>query len=147
MRIVWLGCQLLRSFGATLRSVREINKLTLLIWTRSFALRLYSRAKGAIWLHAASVGEIRAVKVFLSVFREAWPGADRLITGIVSTGSDIALQLSPVEEVRYISYFYQKAAQSFFLLLLFALFDFYGDRASVVSDSRRRKASCSVGYR
>lgn len=55
-----------------LRSEPEINKLTLLIGRSRVALRWYYLLKGAIWGHAASVCEIRAVYVFIICFARGW---------------------------------------------------------------------------
>jgi 3-deoxy-D-manno-octulosonic-acid transferase len=53
------------------------------------------RLREPIWVHAASVGEVNAVKPFLAVLREQYPGHPLLITVMTPAGLETARQIQP----------------------------------------------------
>lgn len=49
------------------------------------------------WLHAASVGELRAARPLLAAIRGRWPGRVVLVTSLTNTGRALAGELSEVD--------------------------------------------------
>lgn len=56
--------------------------------------------RGALWIHAASVGEVRAAENFLRALPARWPGVPRLLTTTTVNGKELALRLGVAETVR-----------------------------------------------
>ena len=57
-------------------------------------------APGAIWIHAASVGEVRAAETFLRALPARFPGVPRLLTTTTVHGKELALRLGVADVVR-----------------------------------------------
>lgn len=55
---------------------------------------------GALWVHAASVGEVRAAENFLRALSARFPGVPRLLTTTTVNGKELALRLGLAETVR-----------------------------------------------
>lgn len=55
---------------------------------------------GALWVHAASVGEVRAAENFLRALPARFPGVPRLLTTTTVNGKELALRLGLAETVR-----------------------------------------------
>lgn len=55
---------------------------------------------GAIWVHAASVGEVRAAENFLRALPSRFPGVPRLLTTTTVNGKELAQRLALAEIVR-----------------------------------------------
>jgi 3-deoxy-D-manno-octulosonic-acid transferase len=55
---------------------------------------------GAIWIHAASVGEVRAAETFLRALPARFPGVPRLLTTTTVHGKELALRLGLADVVR-----------------------------------------------
>lgn len=56
--------------------------------------------RGALWIHAASVGEVRAAENFLRALPARFPGVPRLLTTTTVNGKELALRLGLAETVR-----------------------------------------------
>jgi 3-deoxy-D-manno-octulosonic-acid transferase len=57
-------------------------------------------APGALWVHAASVGEVRAAEPFLRAVPGRFPGIPRLLTTTTLNGKELAIRLGVAETVR-----------------------------------------------
>lgn len=55
---------------------------------------------GAIWVHAASVGEVRAAEPFLRALPDRFPGVPRFLTTTTVNGKELAERLGLAEAVR-----------------------------------------------
>jgi 3-deoxy-D-manno-octulosonic-acid transferase len=55
---------------------------------------------GVVWIHAASVGEVRAVEPFLRALPQRFPGLRRGLTTTTIAGKELAEKLDLAEEVR-----------------------------------------------
>jgi 3-deoxy-D-manno-octulosonic-acid transferase len=55
---------------------------------------------GAIWVHAASVGEVRAAESFLRALPARFPGVPRLLTTTTVNGKELAERLGVADTVR-----------------------------------------------
>jgi 3-deoxy-D-manno-octulosonic-acid transferase len=55
---------------------------------------------GVVWVHAASVGEVRAVESFLRALPARFPGVPRLLTTTTVNGKELAQRLGLAETVR-----------------------------------------------
>ncbi len=51
------------------------------------------RTRGSIWLHAVSVGEMRAAQPLVAALRQRWPATPLLLTCMTPTGRETATQL------------------------------------------------------
>lgn len=56
--------------------------------------------RGTLWIHAASVGEVRAAEPFLRALPGRFPGLDRALTTTTVAGKELAETLGVAEEVR-----------------------------------------------
>ncbi len=54
-------------------------------------------ATRALWVHAASVGELRAVRPLLGALRVRWPGRPVIVTTLTRTGLELARSLPEAE--------------------------------------------------
>ncbi|MBK8872172.1 MAG: 3-deoxy-D-manno-octulosonic acid transferase [Elusimicrobia bacterium] len=59
-----------------------------------------SSPTGVLWVHAASVGEVRAVENFIRALPEQFPGVPRLLTTTTVNGKELAQRLGLAESVR-----------------------------------------------
>ncbi|TCP11430.1 3-deoxy-D-manno-octulosonic-acid transferase [Crenobacter luteus] len=82
-------------------------------WDERFGVRFAPRAKGAIWIHAVSVGETRAAQPVIAALRRRFPAAPLLITQMTPTGRATAEALYPDAEVRYLPYDLPNAVAGF----------------------------------
>ena len=62
-------------------------------WPERFGIGIRISGKKLIWIHAVSVGEVRATAPLVKGLREAYPDHDILITTTTPTGSDQVRQL------------------------------------------------------
>lgn len=56
-------------------------------WPRRFGVQAPAVPAGAIWLHAASMGEVQASAVFIRELRQAYPGVPLVVTTMTPTGA------------------------------------------------------------
>lgn len=82
-------------------------------WDERFGATLEPQARGAIWIHAVSVGETRAALPLVKALRQRWPDAPLLLTQMTPTGRATAASLYPDAEIRYLPYDYPQAARDF----------------------------------
>ncbi|GAB7128475.1 lipid IV(A) 3-deoxy-D-manno-octulosonic acid transferase [Silvimonas sp. JCM 19000] len=73
-----------------------------------------AQASGVIWLHAVSVGEVRAAVPLIAALERAWPGRKLLLTCMTPTGRATAQSLlGDRVEIAYLPYDYPGATQRF----------------------------------
>ncbi|KPC49370.1 lipid IV(A) 3-deoxy-D-manno-octulosonic acid transferase [Amantichitinum ursilacus] len=73
-----------------------------------------TRVSGVIWLHAVSVGEVRAAVPLINALERAWPGRPLLLTCMTPTGRETAQSLlGDRVEIAYLPYDYPGATQRF----------------------------------
>jgi 3-deoxy-D-manno-octulosonic-acid transferase len=83
-------------------------------WDERFGTALLPRRKGAIWVHAVSVGETRAALPLINALRKQWPEAPLLVTQMTPTGRACAEDLyGENAEIRYLPYDYPQAVRQF----------------------------------
>jgi 3-deoxy-D-manno-octulosonic-acid transferase len=71
--------------------------------------------RGAIWVHAVSVGETRAAQPLIEALRQHWPERPILLTGMTPTGRDTARQLyGDNVTIAYLPYDQNPAVDRFF---------------------------------
>lgn len=73
-------------------------------WDERFGQPFAARHRGAIWIHAVSVGETRAALPLVRALQARWPGVPLLITQMTPTGRATAAALYPDAEIRYLPY-------------------------------------------
>lgn len=83
-------------------------------WGERFALSAPAGATDAIWIHAVSVGEMRAAEPLMKALRARHPGTPLLLTCMTPTGRDTARQLfGDSVPVRYLPYDFGPAVGRF----------------------------------
>ena len=81
-----------------IRSFR--NPAYRLRWKERFGyLQCMEHESPLIWIHAVSVGEVRAAKPLVEALRKMYPGLMIMITTMTPTGADTVLQLYGSEVV------------------------------------------------
>lgn len=73
-------------------------------WDERFGQPHATAVKGAIWIHAVSVGETRAAAPLVAALRQHFPQAPLLLTQMTPTGRETAEQLFPDAQCRYLPY-------------------------------------------
>lgn len=80
-----------------------------------FAFGLPRSARPTVWLHAVSVGEMRAAQPLVTALRERFPGHRLLLTCMTPTGRETAQQLyGAVADIAYLPYDLPDATRRFF---------------------------------
>jgi len=83
-------------------------------WAERFALAPPTGAPGAVWIHAVSVGEMRAAEPLVKALRVTHPDLRVLLTCMTPTGRDTARQLfGDAMPVRYLPYDLAPAVRRF----------------------------------
>ncbi|MDO4877925.1 MAG: lipid IV(A) 3-deoxy-D-manno-octulosonic acid transferase [Neisseria sp.] len=73
-------------------------------WDERFGGAFDGAVRGAIWIHAVSVGETRAAEPLIHALRRRFPDAPLLITQMTPTGRAAAQKLYPYAQCRYLPY-------------------------------------------
>ncbi len=80
------------------------NAAYLAHWGERFGEPYIKPLKGAVWVHAVSVGETRAAEPLLQVLRKHFPDLPILMTQMTPTGRETAQKLLPDAQCRYLPY-------------------------------------------
>ena len=80
------------------------NPAYLEYWDERFGGAFDGALKGAIWVHAVSVGETRAAEPLIRALRRRFPEAPLLVTQMTPTGRAAAQTLYPDAQCRYLPY-------------------------------------------
>lgn len=87
-----------------LRKRARKNAAYLEHWAERFGEPLSQAVRGAIWIHAVSVGETRAAQPLIEALQQKFPDTPLLITQMTPTGRVTAEQLYPQAQCRYLPY-------------------------------------------
>ncbi|XXQ67966.1 lipid IV(A) 3-deoxy-D-manno-octulosonic acid transferase [Neisseriaceae bacterium B1] len=99
--LLYIAAPLIRYY---LRKRARKNPAYLEHWAERFGEPLPQAVRGAIWVHAVSVGETRAAQPLIAALQQQFPDAPLLITQMTPTGRATAEQLYPQAQCRYLPY-------------------------------------------
>ncbi len=83
-------------------------------WNERFGKPIANPVKGAIWIHAVSVGETRAAQPLIAALQKQYPKHPLLITQMTPTGRETAQNLYPKAQCRYLPYDHPRYVKQFF---------------------------------